>query len=156
MPATLNVTLVVSASDDIATTLGSGSVGGSISDSHSMQPPAMDAIYAETLALTAGTLAIDLTALPRGGQAALNLTGDRVFGYCIKNLGANAMTFIEAATTGYGLFSATGGTEVLPGGTAYNRGPVGFGTVGAGEKDITVTGTAAQTFQFILWAGPPA
>lgn len=156
MPPTLNIVHTVSASDDIATTLGSGSVGGSISGSLSMSPPTMDATYAETLALVAGTLTIDLTALPRGGQSALDLTGERVFGYCVKNLGANEMVFIAAATTGYALFSATGGTKVLPGGVASNHGADGFGTVAAGAKDITITGTAAQTFQIILYGGPPA
>jgi hypothetical protein len=156
MPATVSVQLNVSVGNDVAVTMGSGFAGGTINGSIAMQAPEMDSIYAETLSLAAGTLTLDLVALARGGQAILNLTNKRVFGWCVKNLGAAQMTFIEAATTGYGLFGPTGGTEVLPGGVAYNYAPAGFGTVAAGAKNVTITGTGTQQFQLILWAGPIA
>ena len=156
MAATVNIQHVVTVSNDIPTTLGAGSAGGTINGSLQMLPPTMDAIYSETLALSGGALVIDLAALVRGGQSNLNLTGERVFGFCIKNLGANNMTFTDTATTGYAMFSATGGTVVHPNGIASNHSPVGFGIVGASDKDITVAGTAAQTFQIILYGGPPA
>lgn len=159
MSASLQLRLNASVSDNTQTALRGSNNSGTIDyivSRGDASTPAIDVIYAETLALVGGTLAVDLTALSVTGGTTLDLTGQIVYGYVVKNNGANNMTIVAAATTGYALFSATGGTVVHPGKVAMNDSDDGFGTVAAGAKDLTVTGTAAQTFDIILWTGPAA
>lgn len=118
--------------------------------------PDVDIPYGALLALSGGSLTIDLTALTRTGRSALDLTGNVVHFCRIYNMGANDMTFVSAATNGYGLFTATNGTVVPAGGQEFFYSPAGYGTVGASAKDLTVTGTASQTFYFLIATGPAA
>jgi hypothetical protein len=113
-------------------------------------------VYANKLPLVAGTLTLSLAALAQsGGRSALDLTNKAIFLYAIKNLGANSMTFIEAAANGYPMFTVTTGTVLRAGGVMFQHAPAGFGTVAAADLGITITGTLVQEFQIVLIAGTP-
>lgn len=109
------------------------------------------------LALSAGAVSVDLTALKAAGQATagtIDGTGLKVQAVRLKNKSTNAnnMTFAEGATNGYALFG-TGWTITLPPGgevTAYL--PEGSPDVAAGDRVIDITGTGAQVaqIQFVL------
>lgn len=111
-------------------------------------------VWAATVALSAGAVTVALTSLARTGRTALDLTGLRVLGYVIKNMGAATMTFKAGATNPYTIFAATTGHAVQAGGLIMQFSPSGFGTVDATHLNIDVTGTGTQTFMIGLVAGP--
>jgi len=118
--------------------------------------PDITEVYGNTLALSGGALTIDLTSLTRTGRTALDLDTLVLHGVWIKNLGANDMTFVEAATDGFTeIFPPTNVTTVKPNGHffRYEEAATGLGTVSSTNKDITVSGTGTQTFYIALWAG---
>ena len=118
--------------------------------------PVATQVWSGVLALAAGTLALNLTtSLVRTDRTVLNLTGLRVLGYRIDNLGTALMTFVAAGVNPYSMFTATTGTIVKAGGTIMQWEPTGFGTVGASALGITVTGTGTDTFRLGLVAGTP-
>ena len=123
---------------------------GRIQDNYSNSN--LDATYSQTIALASSTATLNLTALVRAGMANLNLTGMTVFGFMIKNNGANTMSFVKASTNGYDMFNLAPGHDVGPGGVICHREPNGFGVVGTSARDITVTGTGTQTFDIVLFA----
>jgi hypothetical protein len=142
-----NVTTVLSTrgAEEVAASIGGtdqfgGKIERTVTDSGSTDFP-----YFGEFALTAGALTLDLTALPRTGRTALDLTGQMVVSVTIENLGANAMTFRTGASTGYAI------NLDVPGlGVAYSRGAGGFGEVGASNSDVDVVGTGTQSFRIIL------
>lgn len=165
MAGSVQVSISVATNEVVAGELGGeNSFNESVSrqiNLHGASTPVMDEPYVKTVALVAGAANLDLAALVRTGRSNLDLTGQIVYGWFIQNHGANAMTFIAAATTGYGMFSATGGTVVGPTvggvpGMAFNHRGDGFGTIAAGAKNISVTGTGTQSFTIMLWTGPSA
>lgn len=115
--------------------------------------PDIEQVYSATLALSAGALTIDLTALARTGRTALDLTGLTVYGYSIQSLAANSLTFVAGASTPYALFPATNGVVVGAGGVVQQYTPGGFGVVGASNSDIDVSGTGTNSFLFAIVAG---
>lgn len=119
--------------------------------------PVIDDSWAGRLSLTAGALTIALDALVRQNQTVLDLTGKIIYGYVIHVLGASAtMTFVGAAVNPYELFGGAT-SEVNPGtdGWVQMYQPAGFGTVGASNSDIDVTGTGTDSFDMVLIAGTP-
>lgn len=160
MPANASIRVVAKVGNSSGTTVKSKSTSGGIDwflNWDASTTPDIDSVYHETLALVAGALTIDLTALVRSDEANLSLSGKAVYGYAIHNKGANQMTFTKAGANGYDLFTATGGTIIRAGAVAANTAPAaaGFGTIGGSAKDITVAGTGTQTFDIVLWAGTP-
>lgn len=111
-------------------------------------------VWSGTLALTAGALTIALTSLARTGRTVLDLTGLRVLGYRIDNLGVAALTFLAPVTNPYPMFPATPGLAVGVGASVQYWRPAGFGTVGAAALNIGVTGTGTDSFRLGLFAGP--
>lgn len=151
--------LYLSSVDEIARDLGGpGQLGGIIERVISLgadSSPEVDSVYAALVALTAGAVTLDLTALVRTGLPNLTLSTKTVYGYAIENRGANAMTFTQGAADGYAMFT-TGGVVIGGGGIAFQYSPTGFGAVGAGDTDVDVAGTGTQQFAIILWAGAAA
>jgi len=118
--------------------------------------PAAHQVWSGVLALVAGTLTVNLTtSLVRTDRGALSLLGLRVLWFRVDNLGSASMKFVAAATNPYNLFNATPGTDVKAGGSTQQWEPTGFGTVGASNHSITVTGTGTDTFRLGLIAGNP-
>ena len=165
MAGSVQISIAVATNEVVAGELGGeNSFDERISQNvnlHGATTPEMDQPYVKTVALTAGAVNLDLAALTRTGRANLDLTGQIVYGWLIQNHGAAAMTFISAATTGYGMFSATGGTVVGPltggvPGMAFGHRGDGYGTIAAGAKNISVTGVGTQTFTIMIWTGPSA
>lgn len=115
--------------------------------------PVITQVWSGILALTAGALTIDLQVLTRTGRSDLSLSGLRVLGYRIDNLGAAALTFTAPVADDYPMFPATTGLVVGVGASVQQWEPAGFGTVGATASDITVAGTGTDTFRMALWAG---
>ena len=115
--------------------------------------PVVTEVWSGILALTAGALTIDLQVLARTGRDALDLTGLRVLGYRIDNLGAAALTFLAPGTDAYAMFPATPGLVVGIGASVQMWLPAGFGTVSATASDISVTGTGTDTFRMGIFAG---
>jgi hypothetical protein len=117
--------------------------------------PVVDTVYSGLFTLTTGALTIDLTSLARTGRAALSLTGKAIYAVRIQNLGANSMAFIQGATNGYAMFALTPGHQVGAGGSFMQYQAAGFGTVGAADLNLDITGTGSQTFRMALAAGTP-
>lgn len=157
MASTLTHNLAVVATSEVASDLGvTGLPGGRITSTGTLTAgttPVVDTTYSKVLALTAGLLTFSLLSLTRNDQAALSLTGKVVYVFTVKNRGANVMTLTTGATTGYGIGELIVGPN---GGIGHLYNPAGFGIVGAGALNIDVVGTAAQAFELIIGAGPPA
>jgi hypothetical protein len=154
MAVSVNVLLSVSVGDEVATSIGStNAFSGIIADSFGLTNPAVDTVYIERIALSAGAATINLTALVRSGRTNLDMTGKTVYGYAVRNNGANSMTFVAAASNGYPLVPATTPTTLGVGGFWYEKRPTGFGVVGPTLRDITVAGTTTQNFDIAIWAG---
>ena len=118
--------------------------------------PAGHEVWSGVLALAAGTLALNLTtSLVRTDRTVLNLTGKRVIGFRIDNLGAAPLTFLSPASNAYAIFLTTPGHTVGVGASIMQWQPAGFGTVGASAHTITVNGTGTDTFRLGLIAGNP-
>lgn len=118
--------------------------------------PAGHEVWSGILALAAGTLALDLTtSLVRADRTVLNLTGKRIIGYRIDNLGAATLTFLAPVTNPYAMVPATPGLLIGIGESIQRWRPGGYGTVGASALAITVNGTGTDTFRLGLIAGNP-
>lgn len=115
--------------------------------------PDVTVSHSSVQALSGGALTLDLTSLTDQFGVAQSLSGLIVQAFIIRNLGANDMTFVAAASNGYSLFQATTPKTIYAGGVDFEYSPAGFGTVGASAKDITVAGTGTQTFELFLAAG---
>lgn len=115
--------------------------------------PSGSQVWAGTVALTAGAATVALTTLARAGRTALDLTGLRVLGYVIKNMGSATMTFKGGATNPYAIFVGTTGHTVKAGGLIMQFEPTGFGTVDATHLNVDVTGTGTDSFILGLVAG---
>lgn len=114
--------------------------------------PAVSKIAEKLIALVAGALTIDLTALAgysaNGGT--VDATGLKLQFMRVKNLGANAMTFATGGANGYNF---GGPVTVQPGGLVLIAGNSGLPAVAAGVKNIGVTGTGTQTAEVTLIFG---
>lgn len=112
--------------------------------------PVVDDVWAGTFTLTAGAASVDLAALTRTGRTALDITGKRVLGYRVDNMGTAAITLATGATNGYAIGD---GIVVGPGGSVQNWHETGFGTVDATHDSIDVAGTGTDSFRLALWVG---
>lgn len=137
-----------------------GPFGGADSDDYSMpdltfRSPSTGEVWAGVVALIAGTVTLDLTALPEIDGGTTDLTGMRVLWYRIDSLAAADLTFKGAATNPYPIFVGTTGHVVGPSSTMAQYDPTGFGTVSGTVKSITVTGTGTDSFRLGLFADTP-
>lgn len=106
------------------------------------------------LTLTAGAATIDLRALTGTNGASIDGNGLKVQLVRIKNLGANTMTFKSGATNGHsGIFTATDGTVVQPGGRVMVSSNDNGDDISATDKTWDVTGTGAQTAEVTIIMG---
>lgn len=158
MAATADLVFLFKVAEDVASPLGRNNTFNDLVEKRinlsGLTTPVVDTPYVGQLSLSAGALTVDLTSLARTGRSALDLTGQIVYGFLIENLGANDMTFVAGAISGYGLFSATNGTVVgANNGLEMGYTPAGYGTVGASALNIDVSGTAAQSFNIMLITG---
>jgi len=112
--------------------------------------PVVDDVWSGTYAMTAGAVTVSLAALARTGRTALDLTGKRVLGLRVDNLGVAQIIIKTGTTTGY-IIGA--GIIVGPGGSAQVWHPTGFGTVTASLFNIDATGTGTDSFRLALWVG---
>jgi hypothetical protein len=131
--APANTGTITHTSDNQAHTLSAGTT-----------PPATD-VAAFTLTLTAGAATIDLRALTGTNGAVVDGNGLKVQSVQIKNNGANLMTFKVGATNGHtGIFGATTGLPVQPGGEVLLFSNDNGDDIDATHRNWDVTGTAAQ------------
>ncbi len=108
---------------------------------------------ARTLALTAGALTIDLTALVGSGGVAVDFTGLKVQAVLIANPSTHDIVFTFGASNGY-LLLGTGWKFTLKAGQKIefflnNLAPSVDGT----HKTVDITGTGTDTFNIELVAG---
>jgi hypothetical protein len=117
--------------------------------------PAIDESYSGRFTLSGGALTVALDALAQQNQPALDLSTKVIYAFCIHNLAASAaMTFVGAAANPYELFGgATSEITLDPDGWCMFSSPTGFGTVGASNSDIDVSGTGTDSFDLMLVAG---
>ena len=104
------------------------------------------------LTLTAGAATIDLTALTGTNSATVDGTGLRPQVVRIKNLGANAMTFVTGASNGHNHFTSSG-TVVRPSGHIMNFPYDGDEDIDATHKTWGVSGTGSQTAEVTIILG---
>jgi hypothetical protein len=116
--------------------------------------PVATQTWAEIVPLVGGTITLDLAALKVGAGTLpnINMTGEKVQAYYIKNNGTNVMVFKPLdAVTGYNLFGDADGQLTLAAGESdlclRNE---SLPDVAAGAKDLLVTGTGEQTFEMML------
>lgn len=117
--------------------------------------PAVTKGWQDQVALSGGAVTIDLTALALTGLTSVDFTGLKVQAVKIKVSASatGAMTFVPGATTGYNIFGASGSLVLPPGGVAVIYAPEGWADVGAGAKNIDVSGTGTETFWIEMVAG---
>lgn len=115
--------------------------------------PVVTQVWGGIMALTAGSLTIDLQVLTRTGRSTLSLDGLHVIGYRIDNLGATSLTFIAPVSDAYAMVPATPGLLVGANESFQRWRPGGFGAVSSSASDITVSGTGTNSFRLALWAG---
>ena len=106
-------------------------------------------------ALTAGAATVDLTSLTGTNGATVNGTGLKVQALKVKNLGANPLTIIPKASTGYALFGAigTGSIEVKAGGEVLLYGNEEAPDIGGSSKDFELSGTGAEESEWTIVMG---
>ena len=104
-------------------------------------------------ALEDGAKTIDLRALRTVAGGTGDGNGLKVQGLFFKNLGANVMTIEEGASNGYAIFGASGLVVVPPGGWIAASFNDASADVASGDKEIDVSGTGVQTFEFALILG---
>lgn len=119
--------------------------------------PVVTEVYSDQLALTAGTVTIDLTALPRGNLPNLDLTGLKVQAIKFFAASANtaAITIADGATNGYNVLGDASGQVTLGAG-----GEVGFfcseflDDVATADATIDVTSSDVDAiFDVLILAG---
>lgn len=105
-------------------------------------------------ALTAGAATIDLTAVSGTNGVTVDLSTTKVQVVRIKNLGANTLTVKAGASNGHtGIFTATNGTVIQPGGIAMIYSNNQGDTVDATHKTWDLTGTGTQTAEWTIVTG---
>jgi hypothetical protein len=116
-------------------------------------PPAT--LVAEFLVtLSSGAGAIDLTALSGTNGATVDGTGLKVQIVRVKNLGANTLTIMKAASNGHtGIFAATTPHPVPPGGHIQLFSNDNGDDIDATHKAWTLAGTGAQTSEWTIILG---
>jgi hypothetical protein len=122
--------------------------------------PAVTKVFSDTIALAAGTAAIDLAALAGPMSTTVDFTGLKVQIIQLACPTGNTGGITVAKTdvvTGYNLFGADNASaeqvEVLPGTRTQLFHRNTLEDVDATHKDITFTGTGTDTIQVLLAAG---
>ncbi len=140
--APANTRLVTHTDYNETATLNSGST-----------PPAT--LVAEfLLTQSGGAGAVDLTALVGTNGAVVDGSGLKVQVVRVKNLGANIMTIKSAASNGHtGIFAATTGHPVQPGGHIMLFSNDNGDDIGGSTKAWTIAGTSAQTSEWTIVMG---
>ena len=115
-------------------------------------PPAT--LVAEFLqALTVGAATVDLRALVGTNGAVIDGNGLKVQVLRVKNLGANVLTLAEGGSNGYAIFGASGQVDIPPGGHIQMFFNDSSPDIGAGDKEIDLTGTGSQTSEWTIVMG---
>lgn len=122
--------------------------------------PAVTAVFSDTIALAAGAGTLDLTALAGPSGTTIDMTGLKVQILKVKTPSSNSGSIIiehKDAATGYNLFGDDNNSDEsieVPPDTVlifiYNE---GLADVGAGDKDLTFTGTGTDGMQMMIVAG---
>lgn len=106
-----------------------------------------------TLALSAGTLTVDLTSLTGTNGAAVDFTGLKVQMFKFKNPSTHSITFTFGASNGY-LLLGTAWKMIIPAGAEVQGYiPDLAPDVDSSHKTIDVSGTGTDTFNIVLVAG---
>ncbi len=104
--------------------------------------------------LSSGTLTIDLRTLNGTNGAVVDGNGLKVQVVRVKNLGANSLTIKSGASTGHtGIFTATTGQIVNPGGHIQIYTNDNGDDIDATHKFWDLTGTSAQTSEWTIVLG---
>ncbi len=109
-----------------------------------------------TQAMTAGAVTINLAALPgENADETVVGTGLKVALWKITNpaTNANAITVTKGASSGSTLFGASWTFTLQPGETISGNKDGAAPTIGSGDRNIDVTGTASQTIQAMFVLG---
>ncbi len=119
--------------------------------------PVATQTWSETMALSGGAKTIDLTALVVGDclLTAIDMTGEKVQAWHLKNTGSNAMTFKPGVSNPYDFLGDENGQVTLgPGGTLEQRYETEYlEDVDATHKTIDITGTGSEEFEIMLVSG---
>lgn len=118
-----------------------------------------EVVYAR-LALSSGSLTIDLTSVTDVYGKARDLTGLKLRRFAIKNENANALTVVKGSSNGHTSFGSSY-SEVLPASDTVNSIPTwldkslaaGGVTISGSDKTFDLSGSGADEFDLILWAG---
>lgn len=117
--------------------------------------PDAELVYKKTLALTAGALTIDLTALTNTLGETIATTGKKVRAIAIVPTSTNtgALTFTEGSSNGYELGGNTWKYALTAGQYFMVYCDADTPDVAAGAKTIDVTGTGTETFDILIIFG---
>lgn len=104
------------------------------------------------LALSSGSVTMNLAAVVTSAGATVDFTGRKIQGFLLQNPGTNAnnMTFVPGASNGIDIFGASSKIVLEPG-QSYLMDFANAGqTVASGDRTIDVTGTGTQAFNFAI------
>lgn len=118
----------------------------------STTPPVTKCVV-DVIPLVAGAYTIDLTTIQGTNGTAQDMTGLKVQFFRFKNLGANDMTITFGASNPYNLLGSAFVVVVKAGQQFMFYGNDATPDVGAGAKNIDVTGTLVQEFELTIVAG---
>lgn len=121
--------------------------------------PDVEKVAYFTKTLSGGAATIDLTALSHNGQT-VDMTGKKLRAIMVKFASTNvgSLNIAPGASNGYDLFGASNDitipaqTGTLPGVVLMTCGD-SAPAVAAGDKNIDLTGTGTESFQFGMWFG---
>lgn len=126
-------------------------IGGTLTYSDSTVPDG-ELFSGAELALTAGAVTVDLTAL-EGVNTTVDGDGKRPRFIYIKNNGAAAMTFTKGASNGSTILGTTWTVIVAPGKMFQQECADDVPAISATVKTIDVTGTGTETFDLAIIIG---
>lgn len=107
----------------------------------------------DEIALVAGAKTIDLTNLTGTNGATVDLTGLKVQLLKFTNTGTNTMLFAQGGSNPYNLAGGTWSMRLLANQSFMFYGADAAADVASGAKNIDVTGTGTETFEFSVVAG---
>ncbi len=157
MAVACNPIMRTGASDDVAIDgVGTQAVNLNVFDrtgpvlNASSTPPVTKTV-ADTLAMVAGAVTLDLTAIAYNGGT-VDLTGLKIQMLQITNDNSNSITIAEGAANGYQLMG--GASIVLPAGSTFQHyWNDTLPDVAAADAELDITGTLIESLKFVIAAG---
>ncbi len=130
-----------------------GTIGGTLSSNSSVP---ITKPWSDNVAMTAGAVTLDFTALDQVNLPVVNATGLKLQLFIFRNLSANSntITIKDGATNGYDIFGDSSGQITLnPGEVEMRFCNESLEDVSATVKTIDITGTGTETLEVVMAFG---